>query len=419
MQPTMNPHIDSAQKLVGIAHQLLETAEQESRDLTPDEQRRYDQLLEKATAETTRAESYRSLSDTLAQYRVGKPGETRSGAPGGGTSRATDPAARPGKEFRATDPGAHPEGERAVLVPSRAEYRDGIATSPDADGGYTVPSPVWSDVVEQLRPQSVVLAARPSLFPMESSTLSLPKIGTGATAGFVEENGEIPLSNVAFTRVLLTAKKLAARVISSNEWLSDSDAGGGRNIVQRNLLLEIARVLDLKLFTGDGLTGEPVGLLDSSRTGIGRSSVGGVLSLDEIGEAIGRVEAANAQPSAIFMHPGAWASLRLERDSGSTTGAYMLTATPTEGIQRTLWGVPVFLSTALGTSALVADARAIAVGFRQGTTILFDPYSRSSYDQTVIRATSRWAVDVLHDEALEILTGITLPTDGESESESA
>lgn len=391
-----NPHVTNAERRLGNAKALLTTAEAETRDLTPDEQTKYDALMADAKRESERAENYRGIDDVLKRYRSSSTPPT--------DARRTDTAL----ETRAAAPTTE---RRAIYVPNLIEYR-AQATQPGSLGGFVVSTPIWNQVVELLRPRSVMLASRPSLYTMTSSTLSLPLIAVGAVAAWVEENQEIPASDIEFGSVMLTAHKLAARVISSNEWLADAQGGSGREIVERNLTLEIAKVLDEAFFAGDGSGATPTGLLN--QPGIPTTSVGGALTLDDLAGAIGRIEANNAVPSAVYMHPAAWAGLRVERDSGSTTGAYLLAPAPSQGVARQVWGVPVYLTPAVGSSAIVADASAIAIGNREGMEILFDPYSLSAKDQTVIRATSRWDIAVLHAEALEILTDIDTP--GESES---
>lgn len=395
--------LKKAERLLNEARALHQAAETRGSDLSTEERTQYDALMASARQAATDAEREAEMRGALTRVMGGNDSAGAFRTADGRTVTPETRTALPGKDER-----------RALIVLPTAEYRDAQATTPDADGGYTIQPEVWSNVVDRLRPRSVLLAAQPALFLMTSSTLSIPKIGTGAAAGFVEENEPIPASKIGFLRLLLTARKLAARVIASSEWLADSAAGGGRFIVEMNLLREIATTFDDKMFNGDGLDGEPTGLLNAG-VGVLRTAINGVVTLDDIAAAIGRVEAANATPSAIFMHPGAWASLRVERDSGSS-GAYMLTpAGVAEDGQRRIFGVPVFLSAHLGTSVIVADMSMIAVGMRQAASTLYDPYSLSANDQVAIRVTSRWDIGILFDAAVDILTGVTID-DGESES---
>ncbi len=388
MKHVVNPHARKAEQILGRAKALLTTADAETRDLTPDEQRSYDQLLEQADGEAKRATNYRTLDQCLEQYRVdAKPKDSRGGPSGKAETRA-------------------------LLVPSMAEYRVGQATTPDADGGYLVPVEIFDQVIDRLRPRSVFLNAGPAVMTMGSTTLSVPKIGTGIVAGWFEENAEIDESKIAFGRVLLTARKLAGIGLASSEWLMDSQNESGRRVVETSLLMEIATALDNAAFNGDGLDGAPVGLVNVP--GVVTTPITAALTLDDLAASIARVEAANAVPNAIFLHPSAFASLRTERADGST-GAYQLSQNPANDAPQRVFGVPVYLSTHLGTNVVVADMTRVAFGLRQAVSVFYDPYSRSKFDQVLIRATLRADLAPLHDEAVDVLSGITIDV-GESES---
>lgn len=380
-----NPHAELATRKLRAAEAILTAASAETRDLSPDEQRSYDDLLGQADAEAKRAATYRSIDEVLASYPVAPP---RGG--GRQTPAMTEPPAA---------------GETRALVPSWSEYRDGQATTPDADGGYLVPLPI-EQVVDRLRPQSVFLAAQPFVIEMESSSLSIPKIGTGIVADWYLENAEIDDSKIVFDRVLLTARKLAGIGLASNEWLADAAPTAGRAVVEQNLLDELGTALDFAAFNGDGLDGMPTGLLHVP--GVTKTPIGAGLTLDAVAASLARVEAESAVPTAVFMHPLAYAALRTERESGSTTGIYQLSADPSAAAPRTLWGVPVFLSTHLGTNVVVADMTRVAFGIRQHVSLFYDPYSASKKDQVLIRATLRADLAPLHDRAVDVLTGVTI-----------
>ncbi len=381
----VNPHAETATRKLRAAEAILTAASAETRDLTPDEQRSYDDLLAQADAEAKRAATYRSIDEVLALYPVAPPRVAGRQKP-----VMTDPRAA---------------GETRALVPSWAEYRDGQATTPEADGGYLVPVPI-AEVIERLRPRSVFLAAAPAVFEMTSATLSIPKIGTGIVADWYLENAEIDESKIVFDRVLLTARKLAGIGLASNEWLADAAPTAGRDVVEQNLLNELGTALDFAAFNGDGLDGMPTGLLHVP--GVTKTPIGGPLTLDAVADSLSRVEVANAVPSAIFMHPAAYAALRTERESGSTTGKYQLTADPSAAAPRTVWGVPVFLSTHLGTNVVVADMSSVVFGIRENISLFYDPYSRAKKDQVLIRATARADLAPLHDAGVDVLTGVAI-----------
>lgn len=387
-----NPHAVAAERAFRRAEQLHERAAAEQRDLTDEEQRQYDRDLEHANQHLTRAKHWRSLDDALAQYRTAPPADAKR-----------LPAEARGETRGKTG--------KAILVPTMAEYRAAQATSPDSAGGYLVPEEIGA-VVDRLRPASVFLAAQPVIVPMESMTLRFPRIGTGVVAGWYQENAPFSDDSVTFEHVTLVAKKVGGKVVASNEVLADAVDDAMRDALGWNLAREIGTAFDYGAFFGDGLDGEPTGLVNVP--GVQKTPINGPLTLDDVAASIARVEAANATPSAIFLSPAAYAALRVERDSGSTTGKYQLSTDPSAAAPRTLWGVPVFLSTHLGNHAVIADMSRIVLGVRHGFVLFFDPYSLSASDQTVVRATMRLDFAPLHDAAVDVLTAID--SEGESES---
>jgi len=240
--------------------------------------------------------------------------------------------------------------EQAVLVPSMAEYRAQVEGS-DPAGGYLVPVEQAPVVVERLAPASVLLAANPRLFTMNSDEMRVPMIGTGATVAMVLENQPIPEGNILFAAAALVARKVAGLVRASNEWINDA-VPDGRTVVEQNLLREMAITLDDAVFNGNCTAPNLCGILHWP----GVVSTPGTPTLDDIAAAIARVEAAYASPNAIFISPANWSALRLERDAGAT-GGYVLQPNAAEATRPVVFGVRVYITPHVGTSIVVADMR--------------------------------------------------------------
>jgi HK97 family phage major capsid protein len=218
--------------------------------------------------------------------------------------------------------GARAQGEHAPLVPSLRESRVVQAEGTDSLGGYTVPEQVSSSIVQRLEPASVFLAAGPRIFVMTSNVLRIPKIGSGTTAALVAENAPIPETNVTFADSVLTARKIAAIVRSSNECLEDS-VPDGRQIVERDLLRELGRKLHEQFFGGNGTAPNMRGLLN--QPGIDDTAVSGAITLDAVAEAVERLEANGATPNAILVGPAVWGAVPRLKDGDQR---YMLAPDP-------------------------------------------------------------------------------------------
>lgn len=378
-----NPHAHLASVKLSSATKIREQATAENRDFTPEEERLYDGLLSGATKEADRAANYRTLEERLEVYR----------STTGPTAEKAVPM--PQLETRAMVP---TKREQAIVIPSLAEYRAAQAEATDPAGGFLVPTEQSRVVVERLAPQSVLLSAGPKLFDMNSDELRVPMVASGATVSMVAENALIPESDIVFDAALLVARKLAGLVRASNEWLSDA-VPDGRQVVEQNLLRELAIKLDEQFFVGDGTAPNLSGILDWS----GVTATPGAASLEDIAAAIGRVEAAFAMPNAIFISPENWSTLRGERTDGAT-GAYHLQPDASAATRPVVFGVPVYITPHVGASIIVADMRHIAVGTRNRWTVHYDPYRYSEYDQSAIRVTSRWAIAPLHEDAVQVIT---------------
>ena len=130
-------------------------------------------------------------------------------------------------------------------------FRKALGAGDLTAGGFLVPETFSNEVIELLRPLSVVRAMEPRAARIPRGNLSIPKITGSATAQYVGENEDIPISEPSTGEVVLSAKKLTTLVVVSNELLKFSNDLAEQEI--RDLVLEeMAKVEDLNLLRGDG-----------------------------------------------------------------------------------------------------------------------------------------------------------------------
>ena len=128
------------------------------------------------------------------------------------------------------------------------------------------------------------------------------------------------------------------------------------------------------------------------------------------------MEANNAKPNAMFMHPRTWNSLRKAQDSQDR---YQLQPDPSQTADRRLFNISVFLSSQVSITEdssnganhdcsyiVLADMRYVVVGLRQQMTVLIDPYTYSKTDRIAVRSTARAGMGVVFQAAVEVLTGV-------------
>jgi HK97 family phage major capsid protein len=125
-------------------------------------------------------------------------------------------------------------------------------------GGFLVPDQMATEVIELLRPVSVVRQMGPRFIQAAKGSFDFPRLDQGASASYIGEGGDIVVSQPQFGQVRLTAKKLAALVPVSNDLLKfgvNADA-----VVRDDLVETLATAEDVNLLRGDGLLSKPLGL---------------------------------------------------------------------------------------------------------------------------------------------------------------
>ena len=128
-------------------------------------------------------------------------------------------------------------------------------------GGFLVAPEFSAEVIELLRPMSVVRRMNPTTLPMDQGALSIPKISGGATAAYTGEGQNIGSSQQTTGMLDLVWKKLAALVPISNDLLRFSTVSPNADAVVRDdIVSAMALREDLAFIRGDGLTGTPKGL---------------------------------------------------------------------------------------------------------------------------------------------------------------
>jgi HK97 family phage major capsid protein len=296
------------------------------------------------------------------------------------------------------------------IFPSMSEYKS-LSIGNDPAGGYLVTAQA-GPFFDRLRADSVVLQAGPMVLPCDSDALVVPNVLTSATAYKTGEGADITESSTQFTNGRIPMVKYAAFSVGTSEWFADA-AYGPRQIIESDHRLQIAALLD-----SDMLQGSSTGILGLRRNGTDTAlaAAGATPTLNNVLDALYRMEANNARPSAMFMHPRTWNTIRKLVDGQSR---YQLAPDPSQSAVKQLFGVPVYLSSQISitedssnaanhdcSSIIVVDMRYVVVGRRQEVVVLYDPYSYSKSDKIALRSTTRWGMGVIFPSAVEVLSGV-------------
>ncbi len=118
-------------------------------------------------------------------------------------------------------------------------------------GGFVVPPNYVPELIELLRPRSVVRRMGPSEAPLVNGSLTLPKLTGGATANYIGESTNIPPSQLTGGQVKATARKLVSLVPVSNDLLRFASPSAD-TMVRNDLLRAMAQAEDAAFIRSDG-----------------------------------------------------------------------------------------------------------------------------------------------------------------------
>lgn len=148
-----------------------------------------------------------------------------------------------------------------------------VNTGESTEGGILVPTQIEGGIVPLLRAQSTFLAANPTRVQLVNGKFKQGRGATGATASYVGEGAQKPVSTPTFDAIDMQAKKLAGIVPMTNEarkWT----VGNLEGYIRDDLRNALALTMDLNAYLGNGSGASPTGILNAS----GIQSVTGVFA---------------------------------------------------------------------------------------------------------------------------------------------
>ena len=318
--------------------------------------------------------------------------------------------------------------ERAVRFAQREWGEDDLVVralaAGDAEaGGFLLAPELSSEIIELLRPLSAVRRLNPSMLPMETGTVDIPKLAGGASAAYVGENANITSSQPKLGNVRLVWKKLATLVPISNDLLRFRSPGADA-MVRDDIISAMATREDLAFIRDDGTQDTPKGIRFWAVAGNiipanGTVNLANVTS--DLGLMVLALENANVRMlrPAWLMAPRTRMFLMTVRD-GNGNFAYR-----EEMIAGRLWDFPFASTTQVpanlggGTDEselYLVDMADVVIG--EAMRLQIDASSDAAYfdgsqlqasfsrDQTVIRAVAEHDLVLRHAESVAVLTGV-------------
>ena len=179
------------------------------------------------------------------------------------------PKAKGGGLARMATALAAAEGDRtrAVAIANARGYGADVAAALNindaAGGGVLVPQAFSTELIELLRPQSVVRSLGTRSLPLINGSMSMPRIKNGAVVGYAGSDTDTPATGMQFEDLKLTAKNLVGLVPISNDLIAFSGVSEAvDSVVVNDLTTAVALREDKAFLRDDGTNNTPKGLLN-------------------------------------------------------------------------------------------------------------------------------------------------------------
>ncbi len=184
------------------------------------------------------------------------------------------------RSLAATKGNTHLAADHCERVFGDGEVAKALAAGSGAAGGFLVPDNFSSEIIEFLRPISVVRRMGARTVPLANGNLTMPKQTGGASAAYIGENTNIPVTQATFGQVKLSAKKLAALTPISNDLIRFASPAVD-DLVRSDLVAAIGQAEDNYFLRSDGTGAGPKGLRYWSPT-TNRLTINPTVNLDNV-----------------------------------------------------------------------------------------------------------------------------------------
>jgi HK97 family phage major capsid protein len=138
------------------------------------------------------------------------------------------------------------------------DVRNALQVGELTEGGYTVPDEFENQLIEALQDENI-MRGLVHVISTSSGDRKIPLVTNYGTASWIEEEAQIPESDVAFNQITLGAHKLATAIRISQELLNDS-AFDLASFIAHEFQRRAGAAEEEAILAGDG-SHKPIGLL--------------------------------------------------------------------------------------------------------------------------------------------------------------
>jgi len=160
-----------------------------------------------------------------------------------------------------------------VGASNRADVKAALSEGTDSSGGYSVPSELLAEVIDDMRAATVCIQAGARTVPLTTDQTRMLKIVKDPVPTWRAENSLVSESEPNFGAIEFKPRSLAVMVRASRELLEDST-----NIdtaIRLAFAASMAQALDRAALFGTGQDNEPLGLLNHNIPTIDMGADGG------------------------------------------------------------------------------------------------------------------------------------------------
>lgn len=398
---------------VAEARALVAKAEGESRPLSPEESKAFEDI--KAIILSLEQEEGRATFLADAERRMG--GERV----GGGERSMADLESRvsilsviraqmEGRQLTGAEAEYHAEAERrsgrkaqGILVPMRAlETRVNTTSS----AGQIVPTDHRpADYIQPFRNRLLARSLGVRVLSGLSGDLTIPKHGTSTTSGWVAEGGALSTSDMAFGSVGLSPKHCGGITEMSRQLIQQSSPDI-EQLLRDDMAFQVAQAIDSALIDGGG-TNEPVGLL--STVGIQTANLA-TLSWANILGMLEKLDLANAEAVNWLTSPQVKTKLASTLKATGIAGYLMEGGKMADLPVNVTNQVPVVTGTPNKGQLILGDWSQVLLGIWSELDILVNPYDSTAYARggVLVRAMATVDTAVRHPNAFVVASDVGL-----------
>lgn len=220
----------------------------------------------------------------------------------------------------------------------RAQYVNTMS-----DGSVLIPENVADEILTKMEDASPVFA-QARKYPSVKGTLKIARENTGDQAGFVGENEELPSIGLKFSHVTLTQKRVGAAVTLTKQLLND----GGIDLLGYSaglLSRRTVRAVERSMFKGKGGENGFVGILDEKSGIENEVKLPANITADSLVDITGAINPAYLNDSAFYMSRETFNNVRKLKDNN---GDFLLQNGTVNGrLSTTIQGFPVYVTDVL------------------------------------------------------------------------